>query len=134
MKNFDRSDVLSWISDLYKDVYGCRPRGYSFNEWTDAELETYTDELIEQLKKNEAEEEKFEKECEVAFEKEIQITIDLGAKDKWTALRWIYQATADDEDISVHQMDFDHFLWGRGIAYTEYGTKIKQTLTQIFSK
>ena len=81
----------------------------------------------------EEEQSKFEKECEVAFEKEIQMTIDLGAKDKWTALRWIYQATADDEDISVHHMDFDYFLWGRGL-YGEYGNSIKNILVKIYSK
>ena len=60
MKKFDRSDVLSWISDLYKDVHGTRPRGYNFDEWTDADLESWTDDLIEQLKINEAEEKAFE--------------------------------------------------------------------------
>ena len=37
MKKFDRVDVLSYISDLYKDVNGVRPRFYNFNEWSDAE-------------------------------------------------------------------------------------------------
>ena len=129
MKNFDRSDVLSWISDLYKDVYGVRPRGHNFNEYSNEELETYVDELSERLKEVEEEESKFEKECEVAFEKEIQITMDLGAKDKWTALRWIYEG--DDE---YGNMDYDYFLWGRGISYTEYGNKIKKTLTEIYKK
>ena len=52
MKNFDRSEVLSFISDLYKDVNGVRPRFYNFNEWSDAELEAFTDQLEAQLKEN----------------------------------------------------------------------------------
>ena len=32
MKKFDRVEVLSYISDLYKDVNGIRPRFYDFND------------------------------------------------------------------------------------------------------
>ena len=32
MKDFKRNEVLSYISDLYKDVNGVRPRFYNFNE------------------------------------------------------------------------------------------------------
>ncbi len=50
MKDFKRNEVLSWISDLYKDVHGVRPRYINFKEWSDGELEVYTDKLIVQLK------------------------------------------------------------------------------------
>ena len=53
MNNFDRVEVLSWISDLYKDVNGVRPRFYNFNEWSDNELEAFTNQLIAQLRENE---------------------------------------------------------------------------------
>ena len=42
----DFEDCLMWISDLYKDVYGIRPRGYDFHKYTFKKLETYVNELL----------------------------------------------------------------------------------------
>ena len=56
MKKFDRVDVLSWISDLYKDVNGVRPRWYNFQEWDDNCLEAFTNQLLAELKENEEKE------------------------------------------------------------------------------
>ena len=47
MKKFDRVEVLSYISDLYKDVNGVRPRVYNFHEWSDIELEAFTENINE---------------------------------------------------------------------------------------
>ena len=52
MKKFDRVDVLSYISDLYKDVNGVRPRWYNFHEWSDNCLEAFEAQLIAQLKED----------------------------------------------------------------------------------
>ena len=80
MNNFDRVEVLSFISDLYKDVNGVRPRFYNFNEWSDAELEAFTDKLIAQLKENQ-EQERLQEEADVKrFEDQVQKTIDLGRR------------------------------------------------------
>ena len=42
----EREDVMMWVSDLYKDVNGFRPRGYKFNEWSNQELEDFVNDLI----------------------------------------------------------------------------------------
>ena len=34
----EKVECLMWISDLYKDVYGFRPRGYNFETWSFQEL------------------------------------------------------------------------------------------------
>ena len=83
MNNFDRVEVLSWISDLYKDVNGVRPRFYNFNEWSDNELEIFTDQLIAQLKENE-EKERLQEIADVkSFEIQVQKTIELGS---WSSI------------------------------------------------
>ena len=46
----ERNDVMMWVSDLYKDVYGIRPRGYNFSEWSNQELEDFVNDLF--YKKN----------------------------------------------------------------------------------
>tara|TARA_R110000772_G_scaffold51658_1_gene118467 strand:+ start:294 stop:644 length:351 start_codon:yes stop_codon:yes gene_type:complete len=82
----EREDVMMWVSDLYKDVYGSRPRGYNFEAFSNAELSTFVNDLIEESER--------EAEMESAFvEKAIADVMSLGA-DKETALRWLDQADA----------------------------------------
>ena len=57
---------------MYKDVNGVRPRFYNFNEWSDAELEAFTDQLEAQLKEN-LELDRLQEEADVkSFEDQIQ--------------------------------------------------------------
>ena len=82
----DREDVMMWVSDLYKDVYGIRPRCYNFNAFSNAELAGFVNDLIEERER----EAQLESE---AVEKAIADVMSLGA-DKKTALRWLDQADA----------------------------------------
>ena len=133
MKNFDRSDVLSWISDLYKDVYGCRPRGYSFNDWSDAELEAFTDQLLAQLKENE-EQERLQEIADIkSFEIQVQNTIDLGAGNRKTALRWLFSSEEYDKGEYVTDWDVDGFLYRKGIRHSDLGQKVKKELLEIYA-
>ena len=95
----DRGDVMMWVSDLYKDVYGIRPRGYNFSEWSNQELEDFVNDLCEQSEKEIAEEKAMEN-------KAIADVMSLGA-DKETALRWL-----DDADL--------HFMYDDDQYYKEY--------------
>lgn len=83
----ERNDVMMWVSDLYKDVYGIRPRGYNFSEWSNQELESFVNDLCEQNEREIAEEKAMEN-------KAITDVISLGAGNKETALRWLDQADA----------------------------------------
>jgi len=83
----DRNDVMMWVSDLFKDVNGFRPRGYKFNEWSNQELEDFVNDLIEISEKQAAEERAWEN-------KAINDVMSVGADDKETALRWLDQADA----------------------------------------
>ena len=94
----DRDDVMMWVSDLYKDVYGIRPRGYNFQAFSNAELAEFVNDLSDELEKDTARE-------EAAEEKAIRDVMSLGA-DKKTALRWLDQADA-------------HFLYGDDEFYTD---------------
>ena len=95
----ERNDVMMWVSDLYKDVYGIRPRGYNFSEWSNQELEDFVNDLCEQNEKEIAEEKAMEN-------KAIADVMSLGA-DKETALRWL-----DDADL--------HFMYDDDQYYKEY--------------
>jgi len=82
----EREDVMMWVSDLYKDVYGFRPRCYNFDAFSNAELSDFVNDLIEDRER----EAQIESE---AVEKAIADVMSLGA-DKETALRWLDQADA----------------------------------------
>jgi len=82
----EREDVMMWVSDLYKDVYGVRPRYYNFNAFSNAELAEFVNDLMEERER----EAQLESE---AVEKAIADVMSLGA-DKETALRWLDQADA----------------------------------------
>ena len=88
-------DTLMWVSDLFKDVNGFRPRGYRFHLWSFQELADFVTDLMA-INIKQVEEEK-------AWEnKAIKDVMSVGADDKETALRWLDQADAyfmygDDE-------------------------------------
>ena len=82
----EREDVMMWVSDLYKDVYGFRPRGYNFDAFSNAELTEFVNDLLEESER----EAEMESKC---VNKAIEDVMSLGA-DKETALRWLDQADA----------------------------------------
>ena len=82
----EREDVMMWVSDLYKDVYGIRPRGYNWDAFSNAELAKFVNDLFAQA----------EEEAQLiadAEQKAIEDVMSLGA-DRETALRWLDQADA----------------------------------------
>ncbi len=82
----EREDVMMWVSDLYKDVYGFRPRCYNWDAFSNAELAKFVNDLLEESER--------EAQIEAAFvEKAIEDVMSLGA-DRETALRWLDQADA----------------------------------------
>ena len=82
----EREDVLMWVSDLYKDVYGFRPRCYNWDAFSNAELAKFVNDLLEESEE--------QAQMEAAFvEKAIEDVMSLGA-DRETALRWLDQADA----------------------------------------
>ena len=132
MKDFKRNEVLSYISDLYKDVNGVRPRFYNFHEWSDSELESFTDKLIAQLKENE-ELERLQEEADVKrFQDQVQKTIELGAGDRKTALKWLFSSEEYDQGEYVTDWDVDGFLYSQGIVHSDFGKGVRKELLEIY--
>ena len=57
----EKVECLMWISDLYKDVYGCRPRGYNFEAWSFQELTDFVNDLSEEAEKEASMRDKWKK-------------------------------------------------------------------------
>ena len=117
------------FSDLHKDVYGYRPRGAAMEDWNSRtprqKNELYNalcDELevVTQDEKRQADRNLFE------FTGLIMDMIELGAKDRETALRWMTQ----DHEFHSEQ-DVSHWVWAHGILFTEYGKQLVKDLLEI---
>ena len=114
------------ISDLYKDVYGVRPREAFYADWnncTPAEKQKTWDEYCDTIEKQIAEQKVREAYCIARFEDRIKDVISLGAGDRKTALRWISQ-----QETFYHIQDVEHFVWEQGLLFTDYGKALIKEL------
>ena len=95
---YKRHSLESELWDLYKSVNGFRPRHMNISEMSDEELQSEIDSLIIQSN----EEADIEAELQVrrtkAFEAKVQELIELGAKDRKTAIRWLRDSEDCDSD------------------------------------
>ena len=84
--------------DMYKDAYNFRPRGVDTSDWT---LETFRKEidyLQEVIERNDLQRRVDEDAAIQAFEARVTKIIELGARDRAMALRWIHEAEDTDGD------------------------------------
>ena len=86
--------------DMHKDAYGVRPRCIDTSTWTIEDFEAEFVILGQAIAEAEIERKSSEENATVVFEQRVQSLIQLGAKDRATALRWIHEAEdtmGDDE-------------------------------------
>ena len=124
-----RENMILIYSDFYKDAYGFRPRGINLYAFTTEELEADFARFEQVCADNRIEEIAAEFEADRAFQTLIQNTIQMGARDEVTALRWIAEG-----EVEQYGYDYEHFLWNQGIAYSAYGKRIAQKLAPIWGK
>lgn len=90
-----REDLLSEISDAHKDAYGFRPRG-EYNHLPIPALEEELKRIYVAVEYAIKEEKLYRAAAAEAFEASIAKAISVGAYDRLTALRWLFEA---DESI-----------------------------------
>jgi hypothetical protein len=108
-------DAYSYISDASKDATGCRFR-FDYTQYTLIQLlmqgDSWTMRVIDAI-----EESKREEALAVAeFEATVSTTIEMGAGDRATAIRWIKDAWKHDE--SDDYFDASYFLYHHGLPYS----------------
>jgi len=84
--------------DMYKDAYNFRPRGVDTSTWTLEDFRKEFETLQFIINRNEAQRRQDEAEAVVRFEARVASIIELGAKDRAMALRWIHEAEGSDGD------------------------------------
>ena len=122
-----RDDALNYISDLYKSIYGHRPSRDKFFDFSDEELWQEIQNLEKLAKEEEEREVKSELKSIDDFDKIIIKTLDSGAENIETAIRWLYDA----EDY----YDIDHFLYKYNIrGITDKGFEYSKSIKEILKK
>ena len=100
-------------SDLYKDVYGVRPRGSASSFLSKADYDREFASLCEQLEAELAMGAEIEAAAVKALHDRIDQARDLGAISDQMAMQWILDA----EDIDVSDRDYDYADYCLGLPY-----------------
>jgi len=102
-----REDLLSTISDMYKDAFGVRPHGM-FNEYSEQELLAEIDRLQVEVEDAIEHEQKTDALLITRFNDEVATFIQQGAANRSTAIRWMLQA----HDLTFEDADFICYNFG----------------------
>ena len=122
----NREELESFIYDRFKDAYGVKGRHYNFEAISLDELEAEAIRIDECANAQYEEDKKLEAEQVEDFKALIQRTIDMGAGDEETALRWL----VSDEEF-YHSQDVEHWVWKQGFLFHEYGRHLISRLEEI---
>lgn len=114
LSKLEQAQATYW--DMHKDAYGVRPRCIDTSTWTLDQFEAEFVILGQAIAEAEIERKETEEKATVVFEQRIQSLIQLGAKDRATAIRWIHEA----EDT---QGDDEYLCYTLGLPY-QYFRKV----------
>lgn len=117
----------SFISDLHKDARNYRPREHFWERWdssTQEEKQAIYNGLVQELEQNNLREREEEAQAVAKFEQAIADAIGVGAGDRETAIRWLFEGSSDVQDV-------EHAIYDYGILFAEngkYEREIKEVL------
>lgn len=110
MSEVEQLHSIWW--DAYKDAYGFRPRGVEVGHWTAEFFRSDLEFLGKEIDRRLEEERQEELLCIEKFEALVASTIQSGARDRETALRWIMEGCPAARDG-----DWDFLCYEYGLPY-----------------
>jgi hypothetical protein len=125
LEQYERHCLIGEISDASKDAYGFRLR----LDWDSMSLEELRDEAsrVWQYAVAEAELEQEREKLDLEdFKALVQQTIDMGAGDEETALRWLTQG-----ETFYHGQCVESWVHKQGILFTDYGRELVKRLKDL---
>ena len=84
--------------DMYKDAFGVRPRGVDTSKWTVSDFEHELDFLAVVIDNGNKDRIERETAAIAVFEARLVSLVDIGAKDRAMAMRWIHEAEGSNGD------------------------------------
>ena len=104
-------ELQGTYSDMYKDTHGFRPRHVSPEVWnSEAALEAELQLLAVELDRVIEDEKAAQDEAVVALEAKLTEIINMGAKNRETAIRWL----ADSMDV---ECDMEYLCYKLNVPY-----------------
>lgn len=125
-EDIPRKDLELFIYEEHKTAFGMKGRHYDFESMTMEEIRAeaqYIADACDRAYKEEAE--MLERDI-ASLEEEIATVISYGAGDRETALRWM-----TDSETFYHGQCVEHWVWGKGVLFSDYGRKLVKELTDI---
>lgn len=125
-EDYERYELQTFIYEGHKDAFGVKGRHYDFSVMTMDELRAEADYISDAVNRQ-MEADRLQEESDLAeFKSLVQRTIEMGAGDEETALRWLTQ----DQQF-YHGQDVEHWVWDKGILFTDYGRELVKKLDAI---
>ena len=84
--------------DMYKDAHGFRPRHIDTSGWTEQEFEQEFKELAQVIERENILRNDIQARASHAFEMRMLSLLQMGAKDRAMALRWVHEAEESNGD------------------------------------
>ena len=123
---YDRYMLEMDVYEMHKSAYGVKGRHYDFDNMTDQELKDELEHLSKVASEEYEREQKFYAEQVEKFKALVQKTIDLGAGDEETALRWLTSG-----EKFYHSQCVEGWVWDQNILFTQYGKELVKKLEKI---
>lgn len=99
MQELTRQEELQSIYwDLYKEAYGIRPRGIDTSGWTEEDFNEAFKILQHVCTMQAIERQADQLTAAIKFEERVTTLMEIGAKDRAMALRWIHEAEGSNGD------------------------------------
>jgi len=97
-EQLDRYFLEVDVYEMHKEAYGVKGRHYDFDKMSNEDLQKELDHLAEVAKREREIEARQEAENYKNFEKRIFDTVQMGAGDRETAIKWILEAEGLDKE------------------------------------
>lgn len=121
----EKEYLINIHSDLFKDVYGFRPRHFNYSEMSETDIDEDMDRLQIELRVVQDNEKIHEEKMIHEFKETIKKVIEAGADNEETALRWMIQT----ED--KNWFDAEHWVWEHGFLFTQYGRDVISKINSL---
>jgi len=126
LKDIARQDLEMFIYEEHKTAFGTKGRHYNFASMSMEELRAEAEYIADACDRVAKEEAQRAKVAIADFEGVINDTINCGAGDRATALRWL----TEDERF-YHSQDVEHWVWNQGVLFTDYGRELVKELEAV---
>ena len=126
LKDIARRDLEMFIYEEHKTAFGTKGRHYNFASMSMEELRAEAEYIADACDRVAKEEARRAQEAVTECENLINNTINLGAGDRATALRWL----TEDERF-YHSQDVEHWVWNQGVLFTDYGRELVKELEAV---